>query len=484
MPRTEIPNPTIGTEGLELLGHGVCVVDSELKVISWGERLIELGVSSRSALGRSLRQLMLQLTTDVAGVDRVIEAVSSTLDDLKPRLVSGVALDFPTLMEGRFDLAISPVHGAEQAVLVLKLVTDATKLRAQFERILDSTPDGIFVIDPDHRVRLFNNACGRITGRAPADILRTGCTCEGVVHCHNEEGESLATTLCPARSVFGGETTSQSEEMLLTNASGEERWVETNYSAVTGADGKVEYVIGILRDVHDRKMLEERLNQTEKLASFGQLVAGIAHEIKNPLAIIQSSLDVLENPARSPEQKAEAGQFIREEVRRLDERLRSFLAFARPREVRPRQVLLSGFLKRRLAALEPVFPNVQFSLEISKPEPLVMADEEQLSQVLINLVLNAGEAMDGHGRLAVKTRQHGHEALIEVEDSGPGIPPELRARIFDPFYTTKPNGSGLGLSICYQILIAHGGRIMVNSGRDGQGTLFTIRLPLGQRMEA
>jgi PAS domain S-box-containing protein len=356
--------------------------------------------------------------------------------------------------------------------------SDAHRRLEQLERLLDSTPDGIFVIGPDRQLKFFNRACGEITGRNPADILQSGCRCNEVIECHTAEGESLAVgTLCPARAVFTGEVASQREEMLLTNHAGEERWVETAYSPVLGDDGRVEYVIGVLRDVHERKQLEERLHQSEKLASLGQLVAGIAHEIKNPLGIILSSLDVIESPHRTPEQRAEAAQFIREEVRRLDARLRAFLAFARPRHPEFRPVVLTGLIRRRIDSVRALFPRIDFQIDAPAPEPILMADEELLNQVLTNLVLNAGEALDGTGTIVVRARQSGEWAILEVEDSGPGVPTEHEARIFDPFFTTKAGGTGLGLSVCYQIVLAHRGTMSVSRSRRLGGACFQIRLP-------
>jgi PAS domain S-box-containing protein len=472
----------VSAEALSALGHGVVLVGEDGVVLRWGGTLVRHGIPPREAEGRSFLKVIGSLAVSGDLLPSIQDAFAGAVSSGKSGVVKGVTLNLPTQRGKRFNLLLTPsVGSAGTAVVVFEDVTEELRVREQFERILDSTPDGIFVIDPDRRVRLFNRACGTITGRSPEEILSEGCTCEGVVNCHNEEGESYAHGLCPARSVFGGEVTHQSEEMLLTNAHGEERWVETNYSAVLGEDGSVEYVIGILRDVHERKSLEDRLHQTEKLASFGQLVAGIAHEIKNPLAIIQSSLDVLDNGQRPPEQRAEAVQFIREEVRRMDDRLRSFLAFARPQALSARSLLLSGFVQRRLAPLTALFPQINVQVETIAPEPLLLADDEQLNQVLTNLFLNAGEATPPGGTIRLRTRQQGGHAVLEIEDSGPGIPEAQRVRIFDPFYTTKADGTGLGLSICYQIILAHRGTISVSSSKLG-GACFTVRLPMSNAM--
>jgi PAS domain S-box-containing protein len=474
----------IGAEALASLGKGVCVVGADGSVLAWGGRLLHVGIDAVEAEGADLISLLRPYFAEESMAAKLQRAIEASAGLGETVLLRDVGIDFPAAPASRFHLCLTRSVGGTSAaavVIIFDDVTETLRIQERYETILNSTPDGIFIIDSDRKVRLFNRACGELTGRTPEEILASGCTCDGVVHCHNEEGESYASSLCPAKAVFKGDLPHQSEEMLLTNRQGEERWVETNYSAVRGADGHVQYVIGILRDVHDRKLLEEKLQQTEKLASFGQLVAGIAHEIKNPLAIIQSSLDVLRNPERSGQQKDEALGFIGEEVRRMDDRLRSFLAFARPRALRARPLLLPGWLKRRLGSLEAVFPAIEFHLESSGPEPIVNVDEEQLTQVLTNLLLNASEAMGGKGNLWIRLRQNQGWALLEVEDSGPGIPDEQRVRIFDPFFTTKPEGTGLGLSICYQIMLAHGGTIAIGGGRHG-GACFTLRFPSAGRM--
>ncbi len=430
-------------------------------------------------------ELLTGLLGEVAA-DQLLRHADRSRRSNRPASPGVWSFDFTNAPWSQCRVFLQPLAGTGGEADVLVLLRPEPEIsaeRRQFERILNSMPDGVFIIGRDKRVRFFNEACGRITGRSPEEIVSHGCACNDVINCHTEDGLSYAHSLCPARSVFNGEAGYQREEMLVTNSAGEERWVETSYSPVPSPEGGIDYVIGVVRDVHERKMLEERLHQTEKLASLGQLVAGIAHEIKNPLGIIMSSLDVLENRKRPAEQRREAGRFIREEIRRLDDRLRSFLAFARPRELQPTPVALSGLLRRRAASMESLYPELTLEVDIPGPEPILYADEEQLNQVVTNLVMNAGEAMDGGGRVMLRARQQGGTAVVEVEDEGPGVPEEFRSRVFDPFFTTKADGTGLGLSICYQIVLAHGGTLSIGRGRSGRGACFTVRLPITRRFE-
>jgi PAS domain S-box-containing protein len=347
-----------------------------------------------------------------------------------------------------------------------------------FDRILDSTPDGIMVVGPDRRILVFNRACGELLGRDPHEVLSGNWKCGDVVNCHLEDGTKLSTTaLCPARDLFEGRLESQVEEMLATTASGAERWIETSYSPVRGADGEVEFVIGILRDVHERKRLEMRLREAEKLASLGQLTAGIAHEIKNPLGIILSSVELILDESRPREIQREAAEYIREEVKRLDSRIRAFLGFARPSPARPEPTVLNGLVRRTAESFRKAFPGIHLDFDLQTPEFIVMVDPDQIQQVLANLVLNAVDAGGQDLRMLLATRCNGDEIRLEVHDDGPGIPADIRREIFNPFFTTKADGTGLGLAIVSQIIMAHHGNIVATESPLG-GAQFSISLPL------
>lgn len=277
---------------LELGGARFLLIDGEeglVRRVSSG--LTEAAGELAATPGEPLEGFFRRTLTGCAE-DDLAASLAAALAAGKTAELGTFLFDFPRNPAACHHLYFQPL-GDTGGLLLLRPAEGASAERREFDQILNSMPDGVFIIGWDKRVRFFNEACGRITGRSPEEIISHGCACNDVIHCHTEEGVSYAHALCPAKSVFHGEADHQREEMLVTNAAGEERWVETSYSPVRNPGGEVEYVIGVLRDVHDRKMLEERLHQTEKLASLGQLIAGIAHEIKNPLGIIMSSLDVL-----------------------------------------------------------------------------------------------------------------------------------------------------------------------------------------------
>ena len=226
-----------------------------------------------------------------------------------------------------------------------------------------------------------------------------------------------------------------------------------------------------------------RLAQSEKLAALGQLSATIAHEVRNPLAVIRSAAQSLgENVAAGDAEGHRACQFITAEIDRLTNVVGSLLAFARPLRLEPRPVpvdeLFDGALL--LAAPDLTRQHVRVARAPAATPLRVHADVDLMRQVLVGLLINAIEAVGPDGEVSLDARSRDDVVEIEVSDSGPGVPAELRARIFEPFFTTRARGTGLGLPIARQIIEAHGGKLEVGEGRGG-GACFIVRLPAGPR---
>lgn len=222
-----------------------------------------------------------------------------------------------------------------------------------------------------------------------------------------------------------------------------------------------------------------RLVQSEKLAALGQLSASIAHEVRNPLAVIRSAAQSLgESVAGRDAEGERACRFITAEIDRLTSVVGSLLAFARPLrlDLKPVAVdeLFDGALQ--LAAPDLTRAHVQVARPLPTAPLRVRADVDLVRQVLVGLLVNAVEAVGRNG--AITLDAHDREGAIEIEvaDSGPGVPTELRSRIFEPFFTTRAKGTGLGLPIARQIIEAHGGKLDVGERRGG-GARFTVRLP-------
>ncbi|MGI9107692.1 MAG: ATP-binding protein [Pyrinomonadaceae bacterium] len=244
-------------------------------------------------------------------------------------------------------------------------------------------------------------------------------------------------------------------------------------------------------DIEHLRSLNEQLIRTEKLAAAGTLAAGVAHEVNNPLASISSLVQILQTRAAVPandhdRQSAETREMLRlisTQIARITQVLRDMMDFARARPPArvPLDVARTLDASIRLASFDKDFKRLRLTTRYDEAAPLVSADADQLQQVFLNLLLNARDAMPGGGDLSVTTsyRDSTNELLIEIADTGQGIALEHRARIFDPFYTTKPAGAGtgLGLSVCYGIITAHNGRIEV-APNNGRGTCMRVSLPI------
>jgi signal transduction histidine kinase len=241
-------------------------------------------------------------------------------------------------------------------------------------------------------------------------------------------------------------------------------------------------------DIERLRSLNDQLVRAEKLAAAGQLAAGVAHEVNNPLASISSLVQILQ--ARVPadaddERTAETREMLRvisQQIARITQVLREMLDFARQRTPQRTPLDITRALESsiRLASFDKDFKRLRLSTDFDPHAPQVSADADQLQQVFLNLLLNARDAMPEGGELKVSTRLDARtsELVIEIADTGAGIAPEHLARVFDPFYTTKPagHGTGLGLAVCYGIITAHGGRIEL-APNDGQGTRAVVTLP-------
>jgi len=232
----------------------------------------------------------------------------------------------------------------------------------------------------------------------------------------------------------------------------------------------------------EQKRLEEQLQQSEKLASIGQMVATIAHEIRNPLGIIRSSAEVLTRKADpEPTKIRKLSGVIVEESTRLSNILTDFLDFARPRSPSPRAIDVRDVVARVKNNLEQQIQQRGIKW-IDQTEngfqPVVMGDADLLYQAFLNVAMNAFEAMENGGGLIISYVPDDTEVRIEFADTGHGIKQEDLPKVFTPFFTTHEMGTGLGLSVVHNIIIAHGGEVSVRS-KEGSGTTFSVLLPRG-----
>ena len=281
--------------------------------------------------------------------------------------------------------------------------------------------------------------------------------------------------------------------LRLRRVDGSTVWVELTAHAEPEPGGGIR-IDALLRDVSERKKLDDQarelhhqLLQSEKLASLGQTISGVAHELNNPLATILASAERLAQPQADPAAMRRTAETILGEAERAAKIVRSLLTFARKRHTTRTMVDVNQVVRDTLSLrqFEQSRANIAVIDALASGLPPVFADPHQLQQVLLNLVINAEQAMissRGRGTLLLRSWQvQDHDAVaVEINDDGPGIPEDALPRIFDPFFTTKSagQGTGLGLTVAYAIIQEHGGRLSADS-RPGEGASFFIELPTG-----
>lgn len=224
----------------------------------------------------------------------------------------------------------------------------------------------------------------------------------------------------------------------------------------------------------------EQLLQAERLTALGELSAGIVHEIRNPLASIKGAVEIIEDELAPNSPRREFANIAKAEIERLNRIVGEFLRFARPKTLEKRATDVNELVRSvcSLIAKQAAAQNVEMFEELDQNLPPVALDSEQIKQVLLNLTINALQAMPTGGKLVCRTIQTSSNAEIEIEDTGGGVKTAILSNIFDPFFTTKEKGLGLGLSIAYKIAVQHGGTLSV--ANNSLGAVFSLTLPISQ----
>jgi len=373
-------------------------------------------------------------------------------------------------------------YGGKPGVIVVmrdlrerRRVKELIRKERDFSRTIIETADALIIgLDLEGRIVLFNRKCEEVTGYSKREIL----------------GRVIWDALIPERCLEGvkkvfesssfDQLPSRFENPWLTK-SGEERMISWHTTNVKDAEGNINLVLGIGIDITEQRKLEERMLQSEKLASIGELVSGVAHELNNPLTSILGYSQILLGKARDIDLRKDLER-IADSAERASKIVRNLLTFARRREPDGRKININEVLENtiELRTYDPKCSDIKIVKEFSPDIPPVSADFHQLQQVFLNLIVNAEQAISSARKgstIRIKTEEIGRNVRITVSDDGPGISRENLRKIFDPFFTTKEQGTGLGLSISYGIVKDHGGEIWAES-QEGKGTIFFIELPI------
>jgi two-component system NtrC family sensor kinase len=394
----------------------------------------------------------------------------------------------------RFDvITMAPIY-AEQGQIVQILeasrdVTERVKLEREvqksntfFENVIQSTVDGIVVVDTRGNVLIFNQGMERLTGYSAAEIDHLTSFYD--IEVARENMRKMRSDR------FGPLGKLNPTSMTITTKTGEELPVTLSASIIT-INGQEVGTVGVFTDMREvlkmRKDLEEahlQLVQSEKIASVGRMAAGVAHEINNPLSGILIYAELLKEGFEKGSQQSEDIQEVIDQTLRCKKIVSDLLEFSRQSVGKVSSFHLEGMIDKTLDILvnQAIFQNIEVTKDLASDIPEMVGDMVQLQQVFTNLFINAADAMEGKGRLGIKARFEPDRNLflIEVSDTGPGVAEKFRDQIFDIFFTTKAvgKGTGLGLSISRNIIKLHGGNITVKCPPQG-GTTFAIELPLG-----
>ncbi len=328
------------------------------------------------------------------------------------------------------------------------------------ETILDNISSGLLTIDMQNRIVYYNKAAVDITGKSRKEVL----------------GQKLKNTF-PEFHEFGKENHDErTRPEIVFEKEGQTLYLGAVASTLKDHQGNTTGRIIIFQDLTKLKKMEEDMRISDKLAAVGKLAAGIAHEIRNPLASMSGSIQVLQRtlPLQKDDQKLM--NIILRETERLNSLITEFLTFVRPSAIQKKKVNINKIMDEITQAVKinPKFQkNITLSLEGEDTETYL--DPEKFKQIFWNLLINSCEAMPEGGDIIISWSKKKNKTIIRVSDTGEGITADIREKIFDPFFTTKEGGTGLGLATVYKIVEAHGGQIRVESEK-GKGTTFILEL--------
>jgi two-component system NtrC family sensor kinase len=354
--------------------------------------------------------------------------------------------------------------------------------RDLFDRVIETLNEALFVADPSGHITRVNRAALELIFRSEEDVIG-----RPLAEFWEDSTLPMTPSLILARNPtgrFGPIAAGLREE------NGACIPVSLSCAIVRDPNGKITGVLVVARDMRETRQLEQQLVQSGKLAAVGELAAGIAHELNQPLQIIRGFAEMISMcyPAGQS-----VDELLLDDVRKILEGTDRMMRIINHLRVFARQsarehvpIHLNEVVEDALLFVEQQMRNHNIDVvsQLDSNLPRVKADPHEIEQVLLNLFSNARDAMPGGGSLTIRTETRGAGVVLSVEDTGTGIPNEILARIFEPFFTTKKagQGTGLGLSISYSIIKKHGGELRVESGTD-RGARFTVTFPMIERAE-
>ncbi len=351
-----------------------------------------------------------------------------------------------------------------------ELASTLSKVRSYTELILEGTGEGVIALDKDSKVVFFNKSAEILL-----NINRENVIEKDYREIVTEEKDLLRETIEDA---LAGKNRNILKSVYRLN-NGREIPLSIN-SFCLDTRGR-EGAVMILRDLSDMERLERKLRQTDKLAALGKLVAGVAHEIRNPIASIRANVQLWKKRLEKTPPSEEALDMVIDEIDRLNGIVEKWLIFAKYRTSLRENYQINEVIKKAAELMRVEIKNrdIDFSCELAEDIPSVYINPQEIEQVIINLMQNSLDMLSENGSLTVKSSYIKEDSRIKVEviDTGPGLPLEIQGKIFDPFFTTKEEGTGLGLAVCYDIITGHKGTIDFET-LLGKGSTFYFTIPV------
>src|SRR5215470_16571693 len=346
-------------------------------------------------------------------------------------------------------------------------------------RLVDSFPDVIFVLDTQGRYTFVSPRVKDVLGMEAEETMAKGFG--ECVH-HEDQGalKSLYAEMVARQKTFS------SLELRIRHKAGDWRNILAHFSPLSSEAGGIEGVVISARDITELKRLSEQLIQSEKLAAIGQMLAGVAHELNNPLTAILGVTELVREREGLDESMKRQLDLTHRQARRAARIVQNLLEFSRPASPQKKPIDLNSIIERTLQLHEHSLRRNQVAVDFTPRAdlPSIVGDANQLIQVLLNLITNAEQAIREvreSGRVQIRLGSSSGNVIVIVQDDGVGISPEAFPKLFDPFYTTKRpgGGTGLGLSICLSIVREHGGTIQAEA-LPGGGSAFRVYLPIAR----
>lgn len=335
--------------------------------------------------------------------------------------------------------------------------------------LISSLPVGLIATDTKGGIILYNRFSQELTGISEEKALGGDPT---VFRTMPDIHAAFATSGVPQKELY-------QKEVQLRSDEGEGHTVQLSRLSIIDSDNTFVGTLLMMQDLSQVKQLEKDLRRSERLAALGKMAAGVAHELRNPLSSIKGLALLLQSKFSDDNQERKTADILVQEVERLNRSISELLDFARPQALQKVSVDIQKLLNKAISLLsiDAEASGVQIVTVLQGSFPMVQADEDKLNQVFLNLFLNGIQAMEFGGTLTVSTVKNNHRIKVIVMDTGSGIDPENLGRVFDPYFTTKPDGTGLGMSMSAKIIEEHGGTITIKS-EVGKGSSVTVEIPL------